>query len=29
VLFTLMYVLFLAMAWWGFAEWKRKAATNK
>lgn len=24
-LFTLMYVLFLAMAWWGFAEWKKMA----
>jgi nicotinamide mononucleotide transporter len=27
MLFTLMYVLFLAMAWWGFAEWKKKAET--
>jgi nicotinamide mononucleotide transporter len=24
-LFTLMYVLFLAMAWWGYVEWKKKA----
>jgi nicotinamide mononucleotide transporter len=24
-LFTLMYILFLAMAWWGFIEWKKKA----
>ena len=24
-LFTVMYVLFLAMAWWGFAEWKKLA----
>ena len=24
-LFTLMYVLFLAMAWWGFIEWKKLA----
>jgi nicotinamide mononucleotide transporter len=26
MLFTLMYVLFLAMAWWGYIEWKKKAA---
>ncbi len=25
MLFTLMYVLFLAMAWWGYAEWKKRA----
>jgi len=25
-LFTLMYILFLAMAWWGYMEWKRQAA---
>jgi nicotinamide mononucleotide transporter len=24
-LFTLMYILFLAMAWWGFTEWQKKA----
>jgi nicotinamide mononucleotide transporter len=24
MLFTLMYVLFLVMAWWGFKEWKEK-----
>ncbi len=24
MLFTLMYVLFLAMAWWGYIEWKKK-----
>jgi nicotinamide mononucleotide transporter len=24
-LFTLMYVLFLLMAWWGFVEWKKLA----
>jgi nicotinamide mononucleotide transporter len=24
-LFSIMYVLFLAMAWWGFVEWKKKA----
>ena len=23
-LFTLMYILFLAMAWWGYAEWKKQ-----
>jgi nicotinamide mononucleotide transporter len=27
MLFTLMYILFLAMAWWGFIEWKKKATT--
>ena len=25
-LFTLMYILFLAMAWWGYKEWKKQAA---
>lgn len=24
MLFTLMYIIFLALAWWGFVEWKRK-----
>ena len=24
MLFTLMYILFLLMAWWGFKEWKTK-----
>ncbi|MFI5132053.1 MAG: nicotinamide riboside transporter PnuC [Chitinophagales bacterium] len=28
MLFTLMYILFLAMAWWGFIEWKKKATTH-
>ena len=30
MLFTLMYVLFLAMAWWGLVEWKKikKQAAN-
>ena len=27
-LFTLMYVLFLAMALWGFIEWKKQASKN-
>jgi nicotinamide mononucleotide transporter len=27
-LFTLMYVLFLVMALWGFIEWKRRATKN-
>jgi len=27
-LFTLMYVLFLVMALWGFIEWKRQASKN-
>lgn len=27
-LFTLMYVLFLALAVWGFIEWKKQAAKN-
>lgn len=25
MLFSLMYVLFLLMAWWGYTEWKKKA----
>lgn len=25
MLFSLMYVLFLALAWWGFIEWKKMA----
>jgi nicotinamide mononucleotide transporter len=28
-LFTLMYVLFLALAIWGFIEWKKQAAKNQ
>lgn len=24
MLFTVMYVLFLLMAWWGYVEWKKK-----
>jgi nicotinamide mononucleotide transporter len=24
-LFTLMYILFLAMAWWGYVAWKKQA----
>jgi nicotinamide mononucleotide transporter len=27
-LFTLMYVLFLLLAWWGFVEWKKQARKN-
>jgi len=27
-LFSLMYVLFLALAWWGFIEWKKQASKN-
>jgi nicotinamide mononucleotide transporter len=27
MLFSLMYVLFLLMAWWGYTEWKKKAAS--
>lgn len=27
-LFTLMYVLFLAMAWWGYIEWKKLRTKN-
>jgi nicotinamide mononucleotide transporter len=26
MLFTLMYILFLFMAWWGYIEWKKKMA---
>jgi len=26
MLFTLMYILFLVLAWMGFVEWKKKAA---
>lgn len=26
-LFTLMYVLFLGLAWWGYLEWKKQAIT--
>lgn len=29
MLFSLMYVLFLAMAWWGYKEWKKQASENK
>jgi nicotinamide mononucleotide transporter len=29
MLFTLMYILFLAMAWMGYVEWKKKAAATK
>ncbi|MBL0133700.1 MAG: nicotinamide mononucleotide transporter [Chitinophagaceae bacterium] len=25
MLFTLMYVLFLLLAWWGYEEWKKEA----
>lgn len=28
MLFTLMYILFLAMAWWGFTAWKKQTAKN-
>ena len=28
MLFSLMYLLFLAMAWWGYNEWKKKAAQS-
>ena len=28
MLFTLMYVLFLAMAWWGFTVWKKQTVKN-
>ena len=27
-LFTLMYVLFFALAWWGFIDWKKQAIRN-
>jgi len=26
MLFTLMYILFLVLAWMGFVEWKKKVA---
>jgi nicotinamide mononucleotide transporter len=29
MLFTLMYIVFLVLAGMGYAEWKKKAATNK
>jgi nicotinamide mononucleotide transporter len=29
MLFTLMYVLFLVLAWMGFVEWKKKVAVQK
>jgi nicotinamide mononucleotide transporter len=28
MLFSLMYILFLAMAWWGYKEWKKMMATS-
>lgn len=28
MLFSLMYVLFLALAWWGYKEWKRQSTIN-
>lgn len=28
MLFTLMYVLFLLLAWWGYVEWVKKSKTN-
>jgi nicotinamide mononucleotide transporter len=28
MLFSLMYVLFLAMAWWAYNEWKKQASKN-
>ena len=28
-LFTLMYVLFLALAWWGYLAWKKKAGQSR
>jgi nicotinamide mononucleotide transporter len=28
MLFSLMYVLFLAMAWWGYKEWKEKMSNE-
>ncbi len=27
-LFSVMYVLFLAMAWWGYVEWKKQTGKN-
>lgn len=29
MLFTLMYVLFLFLAWWGYAEWKKNSVKEK
>jgi len=29
MLFTLMYLLFLGLAWWGYIEWKKKRQLNK
>ena len=29
MLFTLMYVLFLLLAWWGYVEWVKKSKINK
>lgn len=29
MLFTLMYIIFLVLAWMGYTEWKKKAAANK
>lgn len=29
MLFTLMYVLFLFLAWWGYAEWKKNSLKEK
>ncbi|HEY0434376.1 MAG TPA: nicotinamide riboside transporter PnuC, partial [Chitinophagaceae bacterium] len=29
MLFTLMYILFLLIAWMGYTEWKKKAATRE
>lgn len=29
MLFTLMYILFLLMAWWGYKEWKTKVTHEK
>jgi nicotinamide mononucleotide transporter len=28
MLFSLMYVLFLGLAWWGYKEWKKQATIN-
>jgi nicotinamide mononucleotide transporter len=29
MLFTLMYILFLAMAWWGFLDWKKMVTDER
>ena len=29
MLFTLMYVLFLILAWWGFEDWKKEKVKNQ